>query len=233
MTLNHIGIIPDGNGRWATQNGLLKSDGHNAGAIAAKNLIKIASRHGVKHLTFYGFSSENWNRTDKEVKDLMSIISNYLKNEINDIVTSNVRFRVIGDKSKLSPEVQEAIDYAENATRNNHKFNLYLALSYGGRDEITRCIRKIVDGQISSDQINEDLISTMLDVPDMPNVDLVIRTSGEMRLSNFLIWQTAYSELYFSKKLWPDFGEDDLIEAINEYKNRERNFGYAREQIRQ
>lgn len=232
MTLNHIAIIPDGNGRWATQNGKTKSEGHLAGAEAAKRILEAAGKNGIRHLSLYGFSSENWKRTDKEVSDLMDIMVHYLTNARQLLAENNVKLQVIGDKTKLSDTMQESIKNAEELTKTKNDLNLYIAISYGGKDEIARAIKKIIDKNISSDEINEELIRQNLDIPDMPDVDFVIRTSGENRLSNFLIWQTTYSELYFSEKLWPDFNEEDLKLAIEEFNNRKRNFGYAREQIR-
>lgn len=232
MEINHIAIIMDGNGRWATKNGVSKAEGHSAGAIAAKKIIEETSKQGIKHLTLYAFSSENWNRTDKEVSDLMNLLAHYLTNEIQELVDNNIRFQVIGDKTKLSKEIQESIGQAEELTKNNDALNLYVAISYGGKDEITRAVQNIARQAVEAKDVTEDLISKNLDAKDMPDVDLVIRTSGEKRLSNFLIWQTAYSELYFSSKLWPDFDEEELIKAIDEFKTRKRNFGYAREQIK-
>lgn len=232
MTLNHIAIIPDGNGRWASKNGKSKAEGHSAGALSTKKAIEVAGKNGIKNLTLYGFSTENWKRTDKEVSDLMDIMQYYLDNETHLLDENNVRLTVIGDRSKLSKNMQDSIAKAEERTKDNKVLNLYLAIGYGGRDEIVRSFQKIAQKNIPIKDITEDMIRNHLDAEDMPDVDLVIRTSGEKRLSNFLIWQSAYSELYFSDKLWPDFDEEEFMKAIEYFNTRERNFGYAREQIR-
>lgn len=232
MNINHIAIIMDGNGRWASKNGATKAEGHSAGAISAKNIIEIARNHGIKHLTLYAFSSENWNRTKKEVSDIMELMAHYLTNEVHLLAENNIRLQIIGDKTKLSTEMQQSIRQAEKLTKDNDALNLYVAISYGGKDEIIRATQNLIKQGIQAEDVTEDLIRQNFDASSMPDVDLVIRTSGEKRLSNFLIWQTAYSELYFSDKLWPDFDEEEFLKAIEEFKTRKRNFGYAREQIK-
>jgi len=231
MTINHIAIIPDGNGRWATKNNVSKAEGHAKGAENAKNIVRIAAELGVKNLTLWGFSSENWRRTEEEIGELMELMMLYLTTELESLHENNIKFNVIGDIEKLSLEMQDAIYKAKKLTENNTALNLYIAISYGGKDEIARACRKIIDKSTKSSDVTEDLIQANLDIPEMPDVDLVIRTSGEKRISNFLIWQIAYSELYFSNVLWPDFDESEFKEAIEDFHRRKRNFGYAREQI--
>ncbi len=231
MTINHIAIIPDGNGRWATKNNVTKAEGHKAGAENAKKIVEISIKLGVKHLTLWGFSSENWRRTQEEVNALMELMMLYLTSDVESLHKNNIRFNVIGNIEKLSTEFQASIQNAREITKNNTGLNLYIAISYGGKDEIVRAFRKIIDLGIKPDDLNEKIISANLDIPEMPDVDLVIRTSGEKRISNFLIWQIAYSELYFSNLLWPDFNEIEFAAAIDDFHQRKRNFGYAREQI--
>ncbi len=230
MSINHIAIIPDGNGRWATKNNLPKAEGHKAGAENAKNIVEIAMRLDIKHLTLWGFSSENWRRTEEEVVALMDLMTLYLSSEISSLKENNIKFNVIGNIEKLSRELQDSIQNARDLTKNNTGLNLYIAISYGGKDEIVRACRKIIKKGIKAEDLSEEIIQANLDIPEMPEVDLVIRTSGEKRLSNFLIWQIAYSELYFSNELWPDFNEREFKAAIDDFHQRKRNFGYAREQ---
>ena len=232
MSINHIAIVPDGNGRWATANNLHKNEGHKQGAENIIKIIKEASALGVKHLTIWGFSSENWRRTDAEIDDLMHLFSFYLSNDSEELHKNNIKFKIIGDITKLSFELQQSISNVESRTQANTGLKLYVAISYGGKDEIIRACKKIISDQKTSEEINEKLIESYMDAPEMPPVDLLIRTSGEMRISNFLIWQIAYSELYFTNVLWPDFGKEELQKAIEDFHNRKRNFGYAREQIR-
>lgn len=230
MSINHIAIIPDGNGRWATKNGVSKAEGHSAGAKNAKAIIELAAKAGVNHLTLFGFSSENWNRSEQEVDNLMSIMLHYITSEIDQLAGNDVKLSIIGDRNRLSQGMLDAIAKAEDLTKDNKSLNLYIAISYGGKDEIVRAFKKLSEDNISLDQVDENVISKYLDI--RTDVDLVIRTSGEKRLSNFLIWQSAYSELYFSEKLWPDFDEEEFGKALDEFKTRERNFGYARKQVR-
>lgn len=227
MTINHIAIIMDGNGRWATANHAPKAEGHKQGAAVAKDIIKHAASIGVKHLTLYAFSFENWNRPQNEVIDILSILNFYLKNQVGELHDNNIKFKFVGDIHKLSNNLQNLIRKAEILTQDNNLMTIYLAFSYGGRDEIIRACQKLIDSAIQ--QVTEQDFSGYLDTPYMPDVDLMIRSSGEKRISNFLIWQSAYSELYFSSKLWPDFTAKDLDEAIKDFHSRKRNFGYARE----
>jgi undecaprenyl diphosphate synthase len=228
MIPNHIAIIMDGNGRWATAHNMPKLEGHRQGAKTAKNIIKHAANIGVKHLTLYAFSFENWQRPAKEVSDILNILSFYLKNQIDELHQNNIRFKMIGDIEKLSSNMQDLVINAEKMTTNNDLMTVYLAFSYGGRDEIIRSVQKFIDSGLQ--KVTEEMFSQYLDVPNMPDVDLMIRSSGEKRISNFLIWQSAYSELYFTSKLWPDYTFLDLDEAISDFNLRKRNFGYAREQ---
>ena len=228
MSINHIAIIMDGNGRWATAHNVLKLEGHRQGAKTAKDIIKYAAKIGVKHLTLYAFSFENWQRPEKEVTDILGILNFYLQNQIDELHENNIKFKMIGDLSKLTPKMQNLIQAAEKLTSQNDLMTVYLAFSYGGRDEIVRACQKLIDSGEQS--VSQEKIAQFLDVPAMPDVDLMIRSSGEKRISNFLIWQSAYSELYFTSKLWPDFTSDDLDEAIADFNVRKRNFGYAREQ---
>jgi undecaprenyl diphosphate synthase len=231
MTINHIAIIPDGNGRWATKNNVTKAEGHKAGAENAKKIVKMSIKLGVKYLTLWGFSSENWRRTEEEVNALMDLMMLYLTSDVESLHKNNIRFNVIGDIEKLSTEFQTSIQNAKEITKNNTGLNLCIAISYGGKDEIVRACRKIINSDIKSEALTEEIIQANLDIPEMPDVDLVIRTSGEKRISNFLIWQMAYSELYFSNILWPDFNEMEFKAAIEDFHQRKRNFGHAREQI--
>jgi undecaprenyl diphosphate synthase len=231
MTINHIAIIPDGNGRWATKNNVTKAEGHKAGAENAKKIVEMSIKLGVKYLTLWGFSSENWRRTEEEVNALMDLMMLYLTSDVESLHKNNIRFNVIGDIEKLSTEFQTSIQNAKEITKNNTGLYLCIAISYGGKDEIVRACRKIINSDIKSEALTEEIIQANLDIPEMPDVDLVIRTSGEKRISNFLIWQMAYSELYFSNILWPDFNEMEFKAAIEDFHQRKRNFGHAREQI--
>ena len=226
--MNHIAIIMDGNGRWATANNLPKLEGHRQGAKTAKNIVKHAVSIGVKHLTLYAFSMENWKRSEQEVADILGILSYYLKNQINELHENNIKFKLIGDITQLNANLQNLVLESEKLTQDNDLMTLYLAFSYGGRDEIVRACKKLVASGVQD--VTQEKFTEFLDVADMPDVDLMIRSSGEKRISNFLIWQSAYSEIYFSSKLWPDFTSGDLDEAIADFNLRKRNFGYAREQ---
>lgn len=228
MTINHVAIIMDGNGRWATANNVSKSEGHKKGATKAKEIIKYAAKIGIKHLTLYAFSFENWNRPEKEVLDILGILNFYLKNQIDELHKNNIKFQLIGDRSRLDSALQKLVTNAETMTQNNDLMNVYLAFSYGGRDEIVRACNKAMSN--GETEITAEKLEESLDSSCMPDVDLMIRTSGEKRISNFLIWQSAYSELYFEDKLWPDFTHDDLDNAVADFNLRKRNFGYAREQ---
>ena len=226
---NHVAIIMDGNGRWAQARGLPRIAGHRRGAQSVRTAVKCSVKCGVRYLTLYSFSSENWKRPVREVEDLMDLLRRYLLSEIADLHKNGVRLRVIGDRDELSPDIVKLIEEGEASTAGNDKLDLIVALSYGGRSEIVSAIRKIAKkveaGQLQSDEIDESVLEAHLETADIPDPDLLIRTSGEQRISNFLLWQIAYSELVFLETLWPDFLEKDFLKAINEYQRRERRFG--------
>src|SRR5436190_18633220 len=225
----HIAIIMDGNGRWAQSHGLPRIAGHRRGAEAVRRTLTAASELGIPYLTLFGFSSENWKRPLDEVDDLMGLLRHYLRGEIAELHKNGVRLRVIGEISRLSPDIVTLIDNAEALTRDNQRINLTIALSYGGRAEMVAATRaiaaKVAAGELSVEAVDEDLIAGHLFTADLPDPDLLIRTSGEQRLSNFLLWQCAYAELVFTKTLWPDFGRSDLEQAIADYCCRERRYG--------
>ena len=227
----HVAIIMDGNGRWAGARGQPRTAGHKRGAEAARRAVKAAVEEGVSYLTLYGFSSENWKRPSAEVDDLMGLLRWYLHSQVAEMLREGIRLRIIGDRSRLLPELTELIDEAEAVTAENRRLNLTIAISYGGRQEIISAARrlaaKVLDGSLSSDQIDDQVFEQELETTGLPDPDLIIRTSGEQRISNFLIWQSAYSELVFIDKLWPDFGEADLAAAIREYQSRDRRYGAA------
>lgn len=227
----HVAIIMDGNGRWAKQRGLPRTAGHRQGAEAVRKVLRAAADLGVSYLTLYSFSSENWTRPEGEVRDLMGLLKLYLRSEISELNANGVRMKIIGDRARLSDDINQLIDHAERTTENNTRITLILALSYGGRQEIANAVRqiagKVASGEIAAEAIDEAMIGDNLQTDDIPDPDLVIRTSGEQRLSNFLLWQSAYAELVFTDRLWPDFGHDDLADALAEYGRRERRFGAA------
>lgn len=206
-----------------------RSFGHKAGTKALEKIIKAADSLGIAHLTVYAFSTENWNRPKEEVNSLMKLLNQYLNQYLKDSKNSNIKIDVIGDISKFDKDTQDKIKQLQELTYNKSGLNLHIALNYGSRDEITRAIKKIISdatkSKINIEDINASLISNYLDTNGIPDPDLLIRTSGEKRISNFLLWQIAYSELFFSEKLWPDFDENDLYEAIFEYQNRDRRYG--------
>jgi undecaprenyl diphosphate synthase len=225
----HIAIIMDGNGRWARGRGLPRIAGHRRGAEAARRTVEAASKLGISYLTLFGFSSENWKRPLSEIDDLMGLLRHYLRGEIAELHRNGVRLRVIGDRERLAADIVTLITNAEELTRENNGVNLTIALSYGGRAEIVAAVRaiaaKAVDGTVPPEEIGEEVISRHLFTTDIPDPDLLIRTSGEQRISNFLLWQCAYSELVFTKTLWPDFGRADLEQAIADFGGRERRYG--------
>ena len=230
---NHVAIIMDGNGRWAKARGLPRVAGHRKGAESVRNVIEKAVETGVKYVTLYSFSSENWNRPQDEVKQLMGLLKRYLNSEIAELHGNDIRFRVIGERHRLSSDLQKLINDAEELTKENSKLTLILALSYGSRQEIVTTVRNLARsvslGLLEADAINESVIDAHLWTGDIPDPDLVIRTSGEKRISNFLLWQVAYSEFVFSDKYWPDFGKDEFQSAIEEYNKRERRYGRTAE----
>lgn len=225
----HIAIIMDGNGRWAKSRGLPRAEGHRRGAEAVRRVVEAASDIGVSYLTLFGFSSENWKRPEREVEDLMLLLRLYLRSEIAEMHKNNVRFLMIGDRSKLPKTVIELIDHAEATTIGNTGLTLVLALSYGGRQEIVAAVKnlceRVKNDGLHIDDIDDAAFASCLLTNSVPDPDLVIRTSGEQRVSNFLLWQIAYSEFVFMDILWPDFGENELRQAITEYQSRERRYG--------
>lgn len=225
----HVAIIMDGNGRWANARGKSRSMGHKAGAEAVKRTLESAVENGVKYLTLFSFSSENWKRPAVEIADLMGLLRLYLKKEIDGLCEKGVRLRVIGDRARLADDIKDAIDEAERRTVGNTRITLVLALSYGGRDELTMAARKLAErvaqGSLAPQDIDETAFEQALYTNGIPDPDLLIRTSGEKRISNFLLWQLAYAEFVFIDKHWPDFDAEDLASAIKEYGRRERRFG--------
>jgi len=231
----HIAIIMDGNGRWAQQRGEQRVFGHNNGVQSVRETAEAAAELGIRYLTLYAFSTENWNRPKDEVDALMHLLVVTINNEIKTLNDNNIRLRVIGNVQCMDPQVKKELAEAMEKTAGNSRMDLFLALSYSGRWEIVDAIRKIAkqvkEGTLNPGQINEKLVSASMNAPDLPDPELLIRTSGEYRTSNFLMWQTAYTELFFSSKLWPDFRKQDLYEAIIDFQHRERRFGKTSEQI--
>ena len=225
----HIGVIMDGNGRWAKKRGLPRSAGHSAGAESLKKIVTECNKMGIKYITVYAFSTENWKRPKEEVDFLMSLLMDYLKNAKTTLAGENVVIKAIGSRKELSEELCEEIKKTEEFTKNNDGIVMNIALNYGSREEIINSVKNICknvcDGECSVDDIDAQMISDNLYTASQPDPDLIIRTSGEERISNFLLWQIAYSEFYFTKKLWPDFKVKDLHEAIIEYQNRNRRYG--------
>ncbi len=232
----HLAIIMDGNGRWAKQQGFLRAFGHESGTKSVKVIIEATAKLGIECLTLYAFSTENWNRPKLEVETLMKVLINSLKKELNTLQKNNIKLNAIGNLEKLPKTAQkELLDVIEK-TKNNTQMTLTLALSYGSREELVSAVKnicsKVKNNIISIDNIDDSIINEHLYTQNLPEVDLLIRTSGEHRISNFLLWQIAYAELYFTDILWPDFKEQDLYEAIISYQKRERRFGKTSEQIK-
>lgn len=229
----HIAIIMDGNGRWATERGKARSYGHQAGVETVRRITSECTRLGVKYLTLYTFSTENWNRPETEIAALMGLVLSSLEDEI--FMKNNVRFKVIGDIERLPIEVQQKLQETIDHTAGNTAMTMVVALSYSSRWEITKAMKdiakKAVDGQLSIDDITEDTVSQSLTTASIPDPDLLIRTGGELRISNYLLWQIAYSELYFCDTFWPDFNEADLHKAIADYQHRQRRFGKTGKQV--
>ena len=225
----HIAIIMDGNGRWASLKGKPRIFGHRAGVKAVRDVVRACGEWGVRHLTLYSFSSENWNRPRLEIKSLMGLLKHFLKAELKELMTNNVRLSAIGCLKDLPGEVLKLLNSVIEKTSKNKGLNLILALSYGSRYEILEGAKRLAldiqERKISMPQVNEDLFSTYLYTCGIPDPDLLIRTSGEMRLSNFLLWQISYSELWVTPTLWPDFGREELLKASGDYSKRERRFG--------
>ncbi len=227
--VSHIAIIMDGNGRWAKERGLPRAEGHRAGAESIREVTEACIELGVKYLTLYAFSSENWNRPQNEVDALMKLLDRFLDDKASELDRQNIRLVAIGDLDRLPAATRNRLDRIQAQTQNHQTMTLVLALSYGAREEITAAVRSIaraaVAGEITPDQIDGELIARHLYTKDIPDPDLLIRTSGEMRLSNFLLWQISYSEIVIVKKMWPDFRQGDLFAAVDEYKSRHRRFG--------
>lgn len=232
----HIAIIMDGNGRWARQKGQDRLFGHTSGIEAVRDALKGCQEVNVKFLTLYAFSTENWNRPKAEIEGLMDLMVRTIASEIAEIHDNNIRLRSIGDQSKLPKSCREELNRGIEMTQSNKGFDLILALNYSARWEIIDAVKKIASkidsGTLKPSDINEDKFAEELCLSDVPDPDLLIRTSGEYRISNFLLWQIAYTELYFTDRLWPDFRRDDLYKAIIDYQNRERRFGQVSEQLK-
>lgn len=221
----HIGIIMDGNGRWAQKRGLARTAGHKEGLETAKKIVKACANAGIKYVTLYTFSTENWKRAQEEVGYLMGLIKGHLRSEFEFYKANRIRIEHLGDLKGLPEDVQTEIINAKEETKNFTGLTVVLAINYGGRDEIIRSVKKIIEKQIDSDSLTEKSISDNFDIPELPDVDFLIRTGGEKRLSNFLLWHSAYAELCFTDTLWPDYTEDELIENLNEFYKRTRRFG--------
>lgn len=232
----HIAIIMDGNGRWAKQKGFIRAFGHENGTKSVRNTVEACAKLGIENLTLYAFSTENWNRPKLEVDTLMKLLVNSLKSELKTLQENNIRLNSIGNLNQLPKAIYKELTEVVNLTKNNTRMTLTLALSYGSREELLNVVKnisnKVKNNIISIDSIDESIINQHLYTHNLPDVDLLIRTSGEHRISNFLLWQIAYAELYFVDVLWPDFKEDDLYEAIISYQKRERRFGKTSEQIK-
>ena len=226
---NHVAIILDGNGRWAKSKGMPRNYGHTVGAKNVETVCKAANELGIKYLTLYAFSTENWNRPESEVEALMTLLESYLKNCIKTADKNNMRVRVIGEISRLSERFQKKIEELESSSSSNTGLNLTIAINYGSRDEMLRAMKQVIsdhdNGLLNIDDLDVDKFSSYLDTRDLPDPDLLIRTSGEQRLSNYLLWQLAYTEFYFTDVPWPDFHKAELEEAVRAYNNRDRRFG--------
>lgn len=229
----HIAIILDGNGRWAKKKGMPRNYGHAQGSKNVERICEDAYRLGVKYLTVYAFSTENWKRPQDEVDALMNLLRNYMKTCLKTAEKNRMKVRVLGDKTALDEDIRTRIAELEEATKDNDGLNFQIALNYGSRDEMIRAMKKMCadckEGRIELEQIDENLFETYLDTHEIPDPDLMIRTSGEQRLSNYLLWQLAYSEFYFTDVLWPDFTKEELIKAIEYYNGRDRRFGGVKE----
>lgn len=225
----HIAIIMDGNGRWAKSRGNIRSYGHKAGVDSVRDITEACAQIGVKYLTLYAFSTENWGRPKLEVNALMRLLANSLRKEAKNLNENNIKLNTIGQIDRFPKRCQQELQEAIDLTEDNDRLNLCLALSYSGRWDITEAVKKLAErvkqGEINPDEINDDLIGAHLSTADIPDPDLIIRTSGEYRLSNFLLWQLAYSELYITETYWPDFRRDELYKAIQSFQERERRFG--------
>lgn len=218
----HIAMIMDGNGRWAKERGLKRTAGHEKGAEVVREITTYCAKIGVKYLTMYAFSTENWKRPRLEVEYLMKLLDRYLKNELEVYMKNNIQFRAIGDLSKFSKSLQDRIDFTQKQTSKNSGLTQVLALNYGSKDEIVRAIKKLNEQKL---EVSEENLESCLDTAGIPDVDIMIRTSGEVRLSNYLLWQNAYAEMFFTQTLWPDFNAQELDDIISDFNSRERRFG--------
>ena len=231
---NHVAIILDGNGRWAKSKGMPRNYGHVQGAKTVEVICEAAYKMGIQYLTVYAFSTENWNRPQEEVDALMKLLRNYMKTCLKTAAKNRMCVRVIGDKTRLDEDIRNRIEELEESTRENDGLHFQIAINYGGRDEIVRATKKIAGqvaaGNLKQEEITEDLVNSMLDTHDLPDPDLLIRTCNEERISNFLLWQIAYAELYFTPVSWPDFTKEELIKAVEAYNNRNRKFGLIEEE---
>lgn len=231
----HVAIILDGNGRWAKKRGLPRNMGHIQGAKTVEDICEIAYNMGIQYLTVYAFSTENWARPKDEVDALMGLLRNYMKNCIKRASKNNMCVRVIGDKSRLAPDIIESIAQLEEATKDNTGLHFQIAINYGGRDEMLRAVKavgeKVAKGELEASEITEETIAAHLDTAGLPDPDLLIRTCNEQRISNFLLWQLAYTELYFTPVPWPDFSKEELEKAVEAYQSRDRRFGGLKEEL--
>ncbi len=229
----HVAIILDGNGRWAKQRGMPRNYGHTRGAKNVEVICEEAWDLGIKYLTVYAFSTENWSRPEEEVNALMKLLRSYMKNCMKRALKNHMRVRVIGDKSKLAPDIRETIERLEEVTKDQQGLNFQIAINYGSRDEMLRGMRRMLrdygQGGFALEELDEQRFDGYLDTSGIPSPDLLIRTSGELRLSNYLLWQLAYSELYFTPVPWPDFTKEELVKAIEDYNNRDRRYGGIKE----
>lgn len=225
----HVALILDGNGRWAKKRGLPRTMGHKEGCVTVEKTVEIAARMGIRYLTVYGFSTENWKRSAEEVGALMQLFRFYLVRLLKIASANNVRVRMIGDRTRFDQDIIDGLNRLEGETKDNTGLTFVIAVNYGGRDEITRAVRALAkdcaDGKQNPEEINEAVITSYLDTAQMPDPDLLIRTSGELRLSNYLLWQLAYTEIYVTDCLWPDFDKEELEKAIIAYNRRDRRFG--------
>ena len=225
----HVAIILDGNGRWAKAKGLPRTAGHVQGARTVEDICEIAYNMGIQYLTVYAFSTENWSRPQDEVNTLMDLLRSYMKNCLKRAQKNNMCVRVLGDKSRLDADIQGKIADLEKATQDNTGLHFQIAINYGGRDELTRAMqglaKRVADGQLAPEDINEERIAGALDTAGLPDPDLMIRTSGEQRISNYMLWQLAYTEFYFTDVPWPDFNKKELEKAVEAYQNRDRRYG--------
>jgi undecaprenyl diphosphate synthase len=235
LTPRHVAIIMDGNGRWAERRGISRVQGHRAGLESCREVVRSANDLGIDYLTLYAFSIENWNRPKDEVRELMNLLETYLDKEIEEVMSNGIRVLAVGRSERLPPSVRTRVEAAVERTRNNREMTMIFALSYSGRAEIVDAARKLArdveDGKVDPDRIDEKVFTSYLYAPDVPDPDLLIRTGAELRVSNFLLWQIAYTEIYTTSVMWPDFRKQHLVEAVLDYQQRERRFGKTSAQV--